>query len=60
VTKSASETHSASESENPAISGPEAKGDRPHTNQDWWPNQLDLSVLHWHSSLADPLDEDFS
>ena len=32
---------------------------RPRTNQDWWPNQLDLSVLHRHSPLADPMDEDF-
>jgi catalase-peroxidase len=49
-----------SESENPAIDAPTAKnGGRPHTNQDWWPNQLDLRVLHWHSSLSDPLDEDF-
>jgi catalase-peroxidase len=49
-----------SESENPAIEAPTPKqGGRPHTNQDWWPNQLDLRVLHWHSDLADPLDEDF-
>jgi catalase-peroxidase len=52
-------TDSVSESENPAISSPEPKTDRPRTNRDWWPNQLDLSVLHWHSSLANPLDEDF-
>ena len=25
---------------------------RPRTNQDWWPNQLDLSVLHQHSPSA--------
>ena len=29
------------ESENPA-STPRAQGGRPRTNQDWWPNQLDL------------------
>jgi catalase-peroxidase len=52
-------SESVSESENPAIPSPTAKEGRPHTNQDWWPNQLDLSVLHWHSSLANPLDEDF-
>jgi catalase-peroxidase len=53
-------TKSVSESENPRIPSPEPKSDgRPHTNQDWWPNQLDLSVLHWHSSLSNPLDEDF-
>ena len=32
----------------------------PHTNQDWWPNQLDLSVLHSHSSKGNPLGADFS
>ena len=53
-------TESVSESENPAIPSPEPKtGGRPHTNQDWWPNQLDLSVLHQHSDLSHPLDEDF-
>ena len=48
-----------SESENPAIPSPTPKTTRPRTNQDWWPNQLDLSVLHDHSSLSNPLGEDF-
>ncbi|HTR23488.1 MAG TPA: catalase/peroxidase HPI [Terriglobales bacterium] len=30
-----------------------------HTNRDWWPNQLDLSVLHQHSNLSDPMGDDF-
>src|SRR3974390_2364832 len=30
-----------------------------HTNRDWWPNQLDLSVLHQHSALSNPMGEDF-
>jgi len=30
-----------------------------HTNRDWWPNQLDLQVLHQHSTLSDPMDEAF-
>ncbi len=29
------------------------------TNRDWWPNQLDLSVLHQNSSLSDPMGEAF-
>ena len=29
------------------------------TNRDWWPNQLNLKVLHQRSSLSDPMDEDF-
>jgi hypothetical protein len=48
-----------SESENPVIPSPEPKATRPHTNQDWWPNQPNLQVLHQHSPSADPLGEDF-
>ena len=29
------------------------------TNREWWPNQLDLSVLRQHSSLSDPMDPNF-
>ena len=49
-----------SESENPAIDAPTAKSGRPHTNRDWWPNSLDLSVLHAHSTKGNPLAPDFS
>ena len=47
-------TESVSESENPAIASPTSEVPRPRTNQDWWPNQLDLSVLHRHSPLVGP------
>ncbi|HTZ87236.1 MAG TPA: catalase/peroxidase HPI [Solirubrobacteraceae bacterium] len=52
-------TQSVSESENPAIPSPTPKGHRPRSNQDWWPDQLDLSVLHRHSPLSDPMGADF-
>jgi len=29
------------------------------SNQDWWPNQLNLKVLQYNSPLADPMDPDF-
>lgn len=29
------------------------------SNRDWWPNQLNLKVLHQHSSKSDPMDQDF-
>jgi catalase-peroxidase len=52
-------TRSVSESENPAIASPKPKVARPRNNKDWWPNQLDLSVLHTHSHLSSPMEEDF-
>jgi catalase-peroxidase len=52
-------TESTSESENPAIPSPTPKVPNPRTNSDWWPNQLDLSVLHRHSPLSDPMGEGF-
>ena len=50
---------------------PEAKcpvmgGPRRHTvagaptNAGWWPNQLNLKILHQHSSLSDPMDKEFN
>jgi catalase-peroxidase len=30
------------------------------TNHDWWPNQLNLNLLHQHSSLSDPMGKNFS
>src|ERR1700742_4382666 len=29
------------------------------SNSQWWPNQLNLAMLHQHSSLSDPMVEDF-
>ncbi|HVY11484.1 MAG TPA: catalase/peroxidase HPI [Mycobacteriales bacterium] len=48
-----------SESENPAIHAPEVTAHRPRTNRDWWPNQLDLSVLHKNTAAATPYDADY-
>ena len=50
---------------------PEAKcpvvgGPRRHTvagaptNAGWWPNQLNLKILHQHSPLSDPMDKEFN
>ncbi|WP_372637048.1 catalase/peroxidase HPI [Fodinibius sp.] len=29
------------------------------TNRDWWPDKLNLNILRQHSSISDPMDEDF-
>jgi catalase-peroxidase len=51
---------SHSESENPVIPHPEPKtGGRPRSNQDWWPNRLNLQPLHQHSPRSNPMDDDF-
>jgi catalase-peroxidase len=52
-------TESTSESENPAIASPTPEVPSPRTNHDWWPNQLDLTVLHRHSPLSDPMGAGF-
>jgi len=30
------------------------------SNKDWWPNQLNLNILHQHSSKSNPMGEDFN
>lgn len=30
------------------------------TNRDWWPNQLNLKILHQNSRLSDPMDEGYN
>jgi catalase-peroxidase len=31
-----------------------------HANQNWWPNQLSLKILHQNSRAANPMDSDFN
>ncbi|WPP00946.1 catalase/peroxidase HPI [Pseudomonas sp. HR96] len=40
-------------------SGPNHPAGGGTTNRDWWPNQLNLKILHQHSSLSDPMDPGF-
>ena len=30
------------------------------SNRDWWPEQLNLGILHQHSSLSNPMGEEFN
>src|SRR5438270_1352409 len=32
---------------------------RAHKNRDWWPNQLDVGILHQQSNLSDPMGKGF-
>ncbi|UVK54627.1 catalase/peroxidase HPI [Mesorhizobium sp. AR02] len=38
---------------------PVAHGSAGRTNRDWWPNQLNVQILHQQSSLSDPMGEAF-
>ena len=40
----------------PVAHGGQRKG---HTNRDWWPDNLNLQVLHHHCSLSNPMDAAF-
>ena len=44
------------ESKSPMITS----GARGTSNQDWWPNQLNLKILHQHSSLSNPMGDKFN
>ena len=49
-----------SESENPVVEAPTVKSSRPNSNQDWWPNQVDLSVLRKHVSVPSLMGDDYN
>ena len=51
-------THAALARETTMDSTPKPSGEA-RSNTDWWPNQLDLSILHQNSSKSDPLGEGF-
>ncbi len=38
---------------------PVAHGARGRRNRDWWPDALDISVLHRNSTLSDPMGDGF-
>ena len=43
----------------PVLHGDDGPIVRHKSNRDWWPNQLNLQVLHHHSTLSDPMDKGF-
>lgn len=54
------QTASHSESENPIIESPHPKTSAPKKNQDWWPEQVDVSVLHKQNEKGNPLGPNFN
>lgn len=51
---------SAEESKCPVVGGKRPTSVGARSNQDWWPNQLNLSILHQHSSKSNPMGEAFN
>jgi len=49
----------ASVSAKPVSKAPTYKKSGPMTNRDWWPNSLNLDILHQNSAKSAPLDADF-
>jgi len=49
----------STESKCPVTSGTRHTAAAAHTNAAWWPNQLNLKILHQQSSLSDPMGEEF-
>ncbi len=68
VSKTNAQDHMENASKCPFHEGKMDMGGSPHGhtpqkgtgNRDWWPNQLDLSVLRQHSNLSDPMGKDFN
>jgi catalase-peroxidase len=56
VVPEAKEKNTATESKCPVAHGAR----KSYTNVDWWPNQVNLKVLHQHSPLSDPMGKDFN
>jgi catalase-peroxidase len=50
------EKHTATESKCPVAHGVR----KSYTNVDWWPNQVNVNILHLHSPLSDPMGKEFN
>jgi catalase-peroxidase len=48
-----------SEGKCPVMHGATSTNNTGTTNQDWWPNQLNLSILHQHDKKSSPMEENF-
>src|SRR5436305_5523379 len=51
----------SSESKSPVMNGTNGTTTaRARSNRDWWPNQLNLQILHQNSPLSNPMSEEFN
>jgi catalase-peroxidase len=51
----------ATETKSPAVNGAQRHtATKARSNQDWWPNQLKLEILHQNSPLSNPLGKEFN
>jgi len=44
----------------PVMHGATTSSNSGTSNQDWWPNQLNLNILHQHDNKSNPMDKDFN
>ena len=56
VVPEAKEKKTTTESKCPVVHGTRNS----HTNVDWWPNQVNLKILHQHSPKSDPMGKEFN
>ena len=56
VVPEAKENNTATESKCPVAHGAR----KSYANVDWWPNQVNLKILHQHSPLSDPMGKEFN
>jgi catalase-peroxidase len=56
VVPEAKEKNTATESKCPVAHGPR----KSYANVDWWPNQVNVNILHQHSPKSDPMGKEFN
>ncbi|MHB8215041.1 MAG: catalase/peroxidase HPI [Candidatus Sulfotelmatobacter sp.] len=56
VSPEAKDKNTTAEGKCPVMHGARAS----HTNVDWWPNQVNVNVLHQHSAKSDPMGDEFN
>jgi catalase-peroxidase len=56
VSPEAKDKHTTPEGKCPVAHGAR----KAHTNADWWPNQVNVNILHQHSPKSDPMGKEFN